>query len=71
MVKVQVDAPPERLEAAVDADIAAFDAWFQRRGNEPLVRSEVAILKTWLFWKTHPDDSSVPTPSPAEERHGA
>jgi hypothetical protein len=70
MVKVQVDVPPERLEATVDEDIAAFDVWFQQQAdNAPLVGSERAILKTYLYFKTH--ETSVPTPSPTEERHGA
>jgi hypothetical protein len=44
------------LERAVDEDIAKFDECFQKDlDNEPLVRSEVAILKTYLLWKTHPE----------------
>lgn len=43
-----------QLEAAVDADIAKFDEYFQRElQNAPLIKSEVAVLKTYLYWKTH------------------
>lgn len=43
------------LEAAVDADITAFDEYFQRelKNDEPLSKSERAIVKTYLWWKTH------------------
>lgn len=54
------------LEAIVDADITAFDECFQRElSNEPLVRSEIAILKTYLLWKTHPEKFNAPQESPA------
>lgn len=58
------DVPGEELERLVEADIQAFDAWFQKQQkeaaakaggevfSEPLVRSERAILKTYLYWKT-------------------
>ena len=42
----------ELSETAADEDIRAFGEWFQSQGNDPLVRSEVAILKTYLFFKT-------------------
>ena len=53
MLKVTPEKP-EELEAEVDSDIAAFDAWFQQhlQNGQPLVRSERAILKTYLYWKT-------------------
>lgn len=51
MLKVTAEGAGD-LEAAVDADIKAFDAWFrENKGAEPLVRSEVAILKTYLWFK--------------------
>lgn len=53
------------LEAVVDADLAKFDEWLQERQRQaqreqgvanpevqPIVRSERAILKTYLWWKT-------------------
>lgn len=64
MLKVVFDetapvADNTALEAAVDADIAAFNEWFLKKQRddqalEPqgLVRSERAILKTYLFFKT-------------------
>jgi hypothetical protein len=43
---------PKELEHAIDADIAAFDEYFQRElKNDPLVRPERAILKTYLHYK--------------------
>lgn len=39
------------LEAFVDEDIKEFDSYFQGLGNDPLVRSEAAIIKTYLHWK--------------------
>lgn len=41
----------KKLEPIVDADIAEFDKYFQSIGNEPVVRSEKAIIKTYLHWK--------------------
>lgn len=41
----------ERLEGAVDTDIAAFDDYFQKMlGNEPMVKGERAIIKTFLHY---------------------
>lgn len=37
-------------EAAVNEELEDFDRWFQALGNAPLVRSEKAIVKTYL-WK--------------------
>lgn len=41
---------PAQIEQVVDADIAKFDAYFQTLGNDPLVRSEKAIIKTFLHY---------------------
>jgi len=47
---------PEDAKAAevlVDQEIEAFNHFFQSElKNEPLIRSEAAILKTYLLWKT-------------------
>lgn len=44
---------PKALEEAVDADLNAFDTYFQRElKNAPLLPSERAILKTYLYYKT-------------------
>lgn len=71
MISVQADnlSNSKELEKEVDADIVNFDAWFQQAGkNDPLTGAEKAILKTWLWWKTHegakekePEGSSPPT----------
>lgn len=53
-VTEQTIIDPKKLEEAVDADLDAFDEYFQRElKNEPLIRSERAILKTYLHYKTH------------------
>lgn len=45
-------------EAIIDEDIDKFDQWFQQKlDNEPLVRSERAIIKTYIHWKTHPKET--------------
>lgn len=41
------------VEQKVDDLIAAFDLWFQNRGgNQPLVKAERAIVKTFLYYVT-------------------
>ena len=57
MITVQADHVQEgkELEKEVDGDIAAFNEWFQGEGkNDPMTPAEVAIIKTYLWWKTHP-----------------
>lgn len=39
-----------QLEQHVDALISDFNDWFQKQGNDPMVRSEVAITKTFLWY---------------------
>ena len=51
MLQVQHDGAMDKLESEVDADIEAFDVWFRSLGNDALVRSEKATLKTYLWWK--------------------
>ena len=65
-----VDA--KELEPAIDADIARFNECFQQElGNEPLVRSELAILKTYLWFKTHAEAFVKPVEltNPNEDEH--
>jgi hypothetical protein len=50
-IQVTVEVEEHGLEATVDADIRRFGAYFQSLGNDPLVRSEIAILKTYMHWK--------------------
>ena len=45
------DVQPHEVEKTVDQDIEDFNDFFKRLGNEPIIRSEKAILKTWLAWK--------------------
>lgn len=51
MIQIHSDGPDETLEKDVEEDIKDFDEWFQTLGNDPLVRGEVAILKTYLWRK--------------------
>lgn len=51
MIDVTTQSSDEALEGTVDAEIRAFDKWFQAKGNDPLVKSEVAILKTYFWYK--------------------
>lgn len=57
MITVSTTTTREELETSVSEDLAAFDAWFQSLGNDPLVRSEVAILKTYLYFKLKGQES--------------
>lgn len=41
----------EELNKEVEGDLQEFEKWFVALGNDPLVRSEIAILKTYLFYK--------------------
>lgn len=52
----------EKLEQLVDEDILRFDRYFQSLGNDPLVKFEHAVIKSYLFWKTHGEPTSHTTP---------
>jgi len=44
----------EELLKAVTEDILRFDKFFQKVGSQaPLVNSEVAIIKSYLWYKLH------------------
>ena len=57
MISVQADNVQDgkALEQEVDAEIRVFDEWFQRKNNAPLTGVERAIIKTYLWMKTHPE----------------
>lgn len=41
------------IDEQLGGEVAEFEKYFTTElKNEPLVRSESAILKTYLFWKT-------------------
>jgi hypothetical protein len=73
MSKIEVTGPslPDKagINAAADEEIAVFDQWFQSMGNDPLVRSEKAILKTYLLARlaglvsSDPLSAGMPTPA--------
>lgn len=53
------DEKPPPLEQVVDADIAEFEEYFCKMlKNSSLAAPEKAILKTYLYWKTHPAEPS-------------
>jgi len=54
VLKVTVEDKTRPLEEVVDEDIKKFEEWFRThlQNGEPLVRSEKAIIKTYLRWKT-------------------
>ena len=63
------------LEEMVDEDIAAFSAFFQSLGNDPLSKFESSIIKTYLHWKTHEqprptDQATTSEGTDAEEATG-
>ena len=39
-------------EETVDKLIGEFDSWFQARGNDPIVHSERAIIKTFCYFSS-------------------
>lgn len=52
---------PEGAEVAIDVEIEAFNQFFQSElKNEPLIRSEIAVLKTYLSWKTRTEKTNAP-----------
>lgn len=76
-IRVEVDEAqdPKALELSVNDDIIAFEKWFMGQGNDILVRSEVAILKTYLWFKTHPTEvahalAQPPVEISSEDSHG-
>ena len=54
-------------EKVVDERIAKFNEWFQAqgadsgKGNDPLVGSEKAIIKTFLWWEAHAEKAGAST----------
>lgn len=58
MIAVEVGAMSDKdLEEAVDEDLAAFEQFMLTRVDPsgPLSKPERAIIKTYLYWKTHPE----------------
>lgn len=49
-VETQVESTKD-IERLVDEEIAEFDQFFRELGNDPIVRSERAIIKTYLAYK--------------------
>ena len=51
MLEVKLTGESADLEVEVRQDLQSFEVWFQGLGNGPLVKPEVAILRTYLYWK--------------------
>jgi hypothetical protein len=49
-VVIQAEEGPE-LKKLVDEDIDKFEEWFRSLPNDPLTKSERAIISTYLWWK--------------------
>jgi len=68
MITVEVAAYSDKdLEEAVDEDLDEFEKFFRARGlGSKLILAERAIIKTYLWWKTHPqeDTNAKETPGP-------
>lgn len=41
----------KKTEEIVDEEIEKFNTWFRSLGNDPLVRSEIAAVKTFIWYK--------------------
>lgn len=57
-------------EDHVDTLLKEFDAWFQQRGNQPMVRSERAILKTFCWFLINDRKMSLATATGEEKADG-
>jgi hypothetical protein len=61
---IEADAYSDKdLNEMIDAEIAEFNRYFQSIGNDPLIKFEIAAIKTFLMWKTHGEQRA---PSEAE-----
>jgi hypothetical protein len=59
--RITVTSPTEDkklVEQLADKDIERFNRWFQALGNDPLLKSEVAIIKTFLYFKLFEEKKS-------------
>lgn len=45
----------EVLELLVNEDLAGFEQFFMGLGNDSLAGPEAAAIKTYIWWKTHPE----------------
>jgi hypothetical protein len=54
-IRVILDQDPTMPdESVVDTDIAEFEVFFREKGlGAALMKPEVAIIKTYLWWKLH------------------
>lgn len=43
------------LEPIVDADLKKFEEFYDKRLKNTLSKFERAAIKTYLYWKTHPE----------------
>ncbi len=66
------NVPSADLEKMVDADIAEFEAWFQKTLNtDPLAPSERSIIKSYFWYKLKVKDAGTNQTPKVETSHGA
>ncbi len=46
----------------IDEELKTFDEYFQSIGNDPLVKFEIAAIKTFLLWKVKGAPRAKQTP---------
>lgn len=58
MIKVEVVLGDATLEQVVDDDIAEFEKFMKAEVDDsgPLMGPEKSIIKTYIWWKTHPEE---------------
>lgn len=49
------------IEDSVDEEIEKFNVWFRGLGNDSLVRSEIAAVKTFLWYKFFEEKNGTET----------
>jgi len=59
--KAPKDCTKAELSIAMDGELSGFNKHMQSLGQDPLVRSESALIKTYLAWKIlhAPDDNGT------------
>lgn len=58
------------FEKEVDADLDAFSVWVEKRLGQPVVNSERAILKSYLWYKVKEQNAPAVETSQVEASNG-
>lgn len=70
-VTAQETSDGSSFEKEVGQDLDAFSVWLEKKLGQPLVNTERAILKTYLWYKVKEKDASPDQTNPVEGSHGA